>query len=204
MKKLLAFISLILLLAAGCGLQTSEQAQQQPTQQKASSTPSQENPLGKIPFTNITNQWQSYASEIFPLSFDVPAGAMVTTQNSGTSQQFIEILGPIVKDTYWPWITIEYYSDAPFYNPPAGSNISNWILHNKDYSVSYDSRGKDTIIAGLQAIHLTNNPSMQAPGSEDFYVISKRKLYKILFLNSAGKTSDWTLYNKFLASIKFQ
>ena len=162
------------------------------------------NALGRIPFTNTTTQWQNYTSDIYPMSLDVPAGAMVTIPNSGTGQQFIKILGPMVKDTYWPWIEISYYPDAPFYNPPAGVSIDSWILHNKDYPVPHDERGKDVKIAGLTAVHLIDNPSEQAHGMEDFYVISKNKLYEIKFLNSTGQPSDWTVYNKFLASIKFQ
>jgi len=202
MKKLL-LISFIFLFAAGCNPKVSQPVQE-PRPQSPSSTPQEENPLGRIPFTNSTSQWENYTSDIYPMIFDVPTGAMVTIQNSGTSQQFIEILGPKVKDTYWPWINIEHYPDAPYFNPSSGAKVDTWILNNKDYPISYDSRGKDVTISGLSAIHLIHNQSVQSPGMEDFYVIAKNKLYKISFLNSAGKPADWTVYNKFLSSIKFQ
>ncbi len=142
-----------------------------------------------------SNEWANYNSSIYPISFSVPPKSAVIIENNGSPAQFIEVRGQAINDTYWPWIEIQALMFTP------SKNLRQWV--ENQFTNAY-SKVKDTKVAGLPAVHGVHDRSEQSYGSEDYYMVYKGKLYKITFLNSTGKDSDWMLYNKFLESIKFQ
>ena len=94
------------------------------------------------------------------------------------------------------FIVLHYDSD--FFHPPAGVDLQQWLTDH----TSYDAIDTEVEIAGLPAVHLSNEAGPGWSVSDEYYFIKGDHLYRIYILPD-GDQQDWDLYNKFLQSFTF-
>jgi len=90
--------------------------------------------------------------------------------------------------------------DTPFFRPPAGADVADWVL---DIGWYHDEIGPVGEIAGVPAVHLKTNASSMAYGYDEFFFIKGDQLFRILILHNGGQ-EDWDLYSAFLESLAFE
>ncbi len=159
--------------------------------------------VGSIEITNDLSQqtsadysdWQTYTNEVFGYSVQVPGDIMIL---EAPDNSFVNFDGPLVDNERWPMLSISHYA-SDFYRPGKGIEVREWIL---DSEIVYDEIGLESELAGWPVIHLSVESSPQANGSDEYYLIKDRQLFRIALLHAAGK-EDWTLYNQFLESFTF-
>jgi len=137
--------------------------------------------------------WQSYENPEFEYTLFIPPGVTVTEAADGSKVSFD---GPRVDGEPWPSFSISHF-DSDFYRPPAGSEVSPWVLGR---GIPHDVIGRTIEIAGLPAIHLIVDETPQSYGFDEYYFIYGEQLVRILILHTAGK-QDWSLYDQFLQGI---
>jgi hypothetical protein len=94
------------------------------------------------------------------------------------------------------FIVLHYDSD--FFHPPAGVDLQQWLTDH----TSYDAIDTEVEIAGLPAVHLSNEAGPGWGVEDMFYFIKDDHLFQISIL-PAGDQQDWDLNNKFLQSFTF-
>jgi hypothetical protein len=150
--------------------------------------------------------WKVYTNPKYGYEFEYPGNAQIEVSNPDTNYEFTNIKGPAPTDgndgRNYPWITIQHYPDAEFFNPPTSATIDDWVLNNSKFPQEYDKVQKGVSIGGEPAVDLIFNGSMQADATDDYYLIHKGKLYQIQLLH-VRNTKDWQLYDTFLKSFKF-
>lgn len=139
--------------------------------------------------------WQSYTNETLGYSLMYPGQADIMGADRDKAVDFV---GPIAGDDHWPWFMVQHF-DSDFFRPPAGTDVRQWIAGS---DIPYKAEAQETTIGGLPAVQLRVEPSPQAYGMDEYYVIDGDQLYKITILH-AGGLEDWTLYDQFLQSIAF-
>lgn len=151
-----------------------------------------------IPTTTAQgSQWKSYSNPKYNISFEYPATTTVSVANPNTVREFLNITG---KDNPGFWVTVAALSSAPFFNPPANTDVTQWILNNKKYPQTYDKIGASRTIAGVKAVHLFLQ-GKTSPTSDTYYIIRNGRLYQITLLDDSAN-HDLTEKNHFLDSIK--
>jgi len=139
--------------------------------------------------------WETYTNETlgYTLKYPGDASVMGTDLNS-----MVTFEGPLIDNDHWP-VLIVNHPDVDFYNPPAGTDVMEWILDSGTPSDTIDS---ETEVAGFPTVHLVYEESPQAYGSDHYYLISGEQLFQIQFIHTGGK-QDWGVYNRFLKSLTF-
>ncbi len=140
--------------------------------------------------------WKTYTSEMFGYGLQYPGGATVMGANLDDLVQFA---GSAAGGEHWPVLTVEHL-DTPFFRPPAGADVADWVL---DFGWYHDEIGPVGDIAGVPAVHLKTNASSMAYGQDEFFFIKGDQLFRILILHTDGQ-EDWGLYNAFLESFFFE
>jgi len=134
---------------------------------------------------------ETYTNGKFGYSVKYPGDAAVMGANPDEMVQF-------VGSGHWPILTVEHV-DSPFFHPPTGSDVSQWVL---DLHTDYDAIGPEMTIADLPTIHLVYESGPGWEASDEYFFIRDEQLFRILILHSDGR-QDWDLYNQFLDSLTF-
>lgn len=149
--------------------------------------------------------WKVYRSEALGYSFRYPADAAIVIDEDPLKS--LSIIGPLVRNEYWPQITISHPSDREDYRPPEGVDLETWLtdhylLMTGGQQPSSEVRRPNVQIAGTSAIHTRHERSPQSYAYDKYYFAKSQQLYMVV-INHAGDKEDWGLYKHFLQSIQF-
>jgi len=144
--------------------------------------------------------WRSYRNEMLGYSFEYPADAAITEADEPLKS--LSITGPLVADDHWPMIFIAHPADRAEFRPPEGTDLAAWLSEHD--LLGGDLHGlQDVQIAGTDAIHTRRARSPQAYADDRYYFAHAGQLYQIVIVHTGDK-EDWTLYNRFLDSFRFE
>ena len=133
--------------------------------------------------------WKPYLNTDFGYAVWYPGEYTVMGNNPNESVVFDAQDRPV-------FMVLHYDSD--FYHPPAGVDLQQWLSDH----TSYDAIDTEVEIAGLPAVHLSNEAGPGWGVEDMFYFIKNDHLFQISIL-PAGDQQDWDLNNKFLQSFTF-
>jgi putative hemolysin len=139
-----------------------------------------------------------YRNALLGYSFHFPADALIIAPEG--PQKSITIQGPLVDEEYWPTIFFNHPGDRAEFRIPEDADLEDWL---EAQNLLAGERLDDLEIAGETAIHLRVNTSEQAYPFDQFFFAKDGRLYSIVILHT-GNQEDWTIYNHFLESIKFE
>jgi hypothetical protein len=134
--------------------------------------------------------WKPYLNADLGYAVWYPGECIVMGNNLNEDVQFAGQECPV--------FIVSHY-DSEFYHPPAGVDLEQWLA---DHNVAYDAIDTESEIAGLPAVHLTQEAGPGWSVSDEYYFIRGDQLFRIYIL-PAGDQQEWDLYNKFLQSFSF-
>jgi len=138
-------------------------------------------------------EWKKYNNNLLGYSIDYPT---ITSVTGDDLDQYVEFVGPLSNNEWWPRISIAHYSND-FYRPGEETSVSEWFKPFPGYEL-----GEQISIAGLETLHYKQAKSPQAFAADYYYFIKDNQLYNINIIHSNDK-QDWELYNKILESFQF-
>lgn len=161
-----------------------------------------------IPTPNVNPEfasdgWRVYRNETLGYSLHYPPDA--TIENADDPQRTLTITGPLIGNDHWPVIFLSHPNDREDYRPPSGVDLEKWLTeHNL---LTTGGKHGEVIrpaapIAGGMSIHTRLERSPQTFAYDKYFFAHDQQLYVVVILHSGDK-EDWTLYNHFLASIRF-
>lgn len=108
----------------------------------------------------------------------------------------------------WPQIYISHPGDREEFRPPEGVDLPKWLtdhylLMTGGNPATSEARKPDAQIAGTTAVHTRLPRSPQTYAYDKYFIAKSQQLYEIVILHTGDK-EDWTLYNHFLQSIRFE
>ncbi len=138
-----------------------------------------------------------YSNSELGYTFHYPADAEIIDNDDPSKS--ISIVGPLVGGEHWPQITIAHPTDNADYRPPEPVDMRQWLT---DHYLLADQQLPDVQIAGTTAIHVRHDRSPQSYAYDRYYFAHSGQLY-VVMISHAGDKEDWTLYDHFLQSFKF-
>ncbi len=138
-------------------------------------------------------EWKKYNNDLLGYSIDYPT---ITTVMGNDLDQYVEFVGPLSNNEWWPRISIAHYSNN-FYQLEEESNISEWFKPFPEYEL-----GEEISIAGLETLHYIQAKTPQAWAADYYYFIKEGQLYSISIIHTNDK-QDKDLYDKILNSFVF-
>ncbi len=130
-------------------------------------------------------------------SFHYPAEARVEKNDDPLGG--ISVIGPVTEGESWPFYSVNHPQDREEYRLPADVDLLAWLT---DHGMLGEIRAADAQIAGTTAIHFRHDRSPQSYAFDRYYFAKSGQIYMLLIGHPADK-EDWTLYNHFLESFKF-
>ncbi|MGB8647248.1 MAG: DUF333 domain-containing protein [Anaerolineae bacterium] len=129
-----------------------------------------------------------------------------TISHADDPERTLTVTGPLSGNDHWPVIFFSHPSDREDYRPPEGVDLEKWLTeHNllMTGGKQGEARQPDAEIARTKAVHTRLARSPQTYAYDKYYFARSQQLYVVVILHTGDK-QDWTLYNHFLASIRFE
>lgn len=213
MKKLLAISSVLfgIVFLSGCGQQSTVQTR--PT----APAPTTEKPeqINTNNTTIASTDYKTYVDKQYKLSFQYP-NTLTLTEESDSTKHILSFRATGPKEEY---LYVYTNSDSKFYNPPAGTDVTNWIRNNRyenDNNDYFSNKiGAEFKIDNLPTLHIVNRDCNGGNyPNDEFYFIKNNKLYHISIgnekeglkcneINNVDIANKNAWYVQFLQSFKF-
>ena len=152
-----------------------------------------------------TAGWLTYTNSKYGYTFKYPSDYVNGCTTKPCSKHISETEGGDVvslqgdiSTTGWPNITISHFSST-FYNPPAGTNLVNWISTHLSFTTPYLPSNYNLLVyatAGVDApaVDFTIPASPQAYAERSIYYVDDDKLFSISMTDPTG-TDATTFYS---------
>ena len=157
---------------------------------------------GTADWKTYTNTKYNYQSKV-PLDFTnkaKPAGWVATSEDDSID---------FSRERQW-YVMIQSLPDAPFYNPPLGTELVGWLKQNKVLFDDYQTLDKPNFeIGGIPAVKMYSPGRPQAFNADIIYFIKDNKLFQIQALadtddeNGVDVENVKEICNQILSSFKF-